>query len=142
MQMAVVVGEYGGKCGVVTLVDLAEEIVGVIAEELARMIVQSHHLRDGTWTVSGMLRPDEVREQTGLAVPESDEYDTVAGYVTQQLGRLAARGDVVEVELDSGADGAVHPVHVTITVERMEGRRIDRLSLTTRALDDEDGEER
>ncbi|TCI98719.1 hemolysin family protein [Aeromicrobium sp. IC_218] len=142
MQMAVVVDEYGGNDGVVTLEDLVEEIVGDIADEHDRMVARSRHRRDGAWTLSGMLRPDEVREQTGVSVPESDEYETIAGYVTQQLGRLAERDDVLEVELDGVADGVTRRVMVTLTVDRMEGRRIDRVSLTTRTLDDEEGEDR
>ncbi len=79
MQMAIVVDEYGGTDGVVTLEDLVEEIVGDIADEHDRLSSRSRHRRDGTWSLSGLLRPDEVEEQTGIALPEGEDYETIAG---------------------------------------------------------------
>jgi CBS domain containing-hemolysin-like protein len=133
MQMAVVVDEYGGTDGVVTLEDLVEEIVGDIADEHDRLSSQSRHRRDGTWSLSGLLRPDEVQEQTGIALPESDDYETIAGLVHAELGHIAARGDQVTLTVDRTPDDDeddAEPLTVTLTVERMEGRRIDRVSLT------------
>lgn len=137
MQMAIVVDEYGGTDGVVTLEDLVEEIVGDIADEHDRPSARSRHRRDGTWSLSGLLRPDEIEEQTGVALPTSDDYETVAGLVHAQLGRIAERGDVVTLSLERTAgddDDAPEPLAVSLTVERMEGRRIDRVSLTTDAV--------
>ncbi len=133
MQMAVVVDEYGGNDGVVTLEDLVEEIVGDIADEHDRVSERSRHRRDGTWSLSGLLRPDEVEEQTGVSLPENDDYETIGGLMHAQLGRIAMRGDVVTLQVDPpGDDGdeEPEPLDVTLTVERMEGRRVDRLSLT------------
>ncbi len=133
MQMAVVVDEYGGTDGVVTLEDLVEEIVGDIADEHDRLSSRSRHRRDGTWSLSGLLRPDEVEEQTGIALPESEDYETIAGLIHVELGRIAQRGDVVTLSLDRTPDDTEddpEPLHVTLAVERMEGRRIDRVSLT------------
>jgi len=114
-QMAIVVDEYGGTAGLVTLEDLVEELVGEVADEHDRA-------RAGvTGTAAEMLfpadlRPDELREQTGIDVPVGDDYDTVAGYVLLELGRMPEQGDAVRLP-----DGAV------LRVERMEGRRISRL---------------
>ncbi|MEJ7633757.1 hemolysin family protein [Aeromicrobium sp.] len=133
MQMAVVVDEYGGTDGVVTLEDLVEEIVGDIADEHDRLSARSRHRRDGTWSLSGLLRPDEVEEQTGLALPENEDYETIAGLIQFELGHIGARGDVVTLTLDRGHDHAeeeAEPLIVKLTIERMEGRRIDRVSLT------------
>ncbi|RYJ07605.1 MAG: HlyC/CorC family transporter [Actinomycetales bacterium] len=133
MQMAVVVDEFGGTDGIVTLEDLIEEIVGDIADEHDRLNARSRHRRDGTWSLSGLLRPDEVLEQTGVALPESDDYETIAGLVLVELGRLAVRGDVVDLEVDPTPDDDEddpEPLHVRLTVDRVEGRRIDRISLT------------
>src|SRR5699024_1339135 len=88
MQMAVVADEYGGTDGVVTIEDLVEEIVGDIADEHDRLPTQSRHRPDGTWTLSGLLRPDEVAAQTGVYLPEGDDYETIAGLVNERLGRL------------------------------------------------------
>lgn len=138
-QMAIVVDEYGGTDGVVTLEDLVEEIVGDIADEHDRLSERSRHRRDGTWSLSGLLRPDEVFEQTGVKLPESEDYETIAGLVLERLGRLAVRGDVVTLEVDSTPENdedEVEPLTVHLTVERLEGRRIDRLALTIDAPDE------
>ncbi len=137
MQMAIVADEYGGTDGIVTLEDLVEEIVGDIADEHDRLSSRSRHRRDGTWSLSGLLRPDEVEEQTGVALPESENYETIAGLVNAELGRLAERGDVVTLSLDRTPDeddDDPEPLIVTLTVERLEGRRIDRVSLTVDAV--------
>ncbi|GAA2087007.1 HlyC/CorC family transporter [Aeromicrobium tamlense] len=139
-QMAIVVDEYGGTDGIVTLEDLVEEIVGDIADEHDRLSERSRHRRDGTWSLSGLLRPDEVFEQTGVKLPESEDYETIAGLVLEQLGRLAVRGDVVTLEVDSTPENDeddVEPLTVHLAVERLEGRRIDRLALTIDAPDEE-----
>ena len=144
MQMAVVVDEYGGTDGVVTLEDLVEEIVGDIADEHDRLSSRSRHRRDGTWSLSGLLRPDEVEEQTGIALPEDDDYETIAGLINQHLGRLAKRGDSVSITLEQTPemeDDDIEPETVRLAVERMDGRRIDRVSLTVEAEFDEEAED-
>ncbi|MCW2806537.1 MAG: HlyC/CorC family transporter, partial [Marmoricola sp.] len=78
-QMAIVSDEYGGTAGVVTLEDVVEEIVGDIADEHDRSGARLRRRPDGSWIVSGLLRPDEVQDATGLALPEHEDYDTVAG---------------------------------------------------------------
>ncbi|WP_332643957.1 hemolysin family protein [Aeromicrobium sp.] len=132
MQMAVVVDEYGGTDGVVTLEDLVEEIVGDIADEHDRLSARSRHRRDGTWSLSGLLRPDEVEEQTDIALPEGEDYETIAGLIHVELGRIAARGDEVVLHLERRGedDEETEQLRVTLRVDRMEGRRIDRVSLT------------
>lgn len=129
-QMAVVLDEYGGQAGIVTLEDVVEEIVGDIADEHDRMGDRFRQRRDGSWSISGMLRPDEVEDVTGWALPEDDDYDTVAGLVVKRLGRLAAVGDRVEVACAPGREQESWEAgQVALTVERLDGRRIDRLRL-------------
>ncbi|MCS5721349.1 hemolysin family protein [Herbiconiux sp. CPCC 203407] len=113
-QMAVVMDEYGGTAGVVTLEDLVEELVGELVDEHDRTRAGVVHSRGDT-TFPGMLRPDELADQAGIAVPEDGPYETVAGFVMSELGRLPAVGD--QVGLPGGA----------LRVERLDGRRIDRL---------------
>jgi CBS domain containing-hemolysin-like protein len=143
MQMAVVVDEYGGTDGVVTLEDLVEEIVGDIADEHDRLSDHSRIRGDGTWSLSGLLRPDEVAEQTGLLLPESDDYETIAGLVHAELGHIARRGDevVLTAQPVREPDDDTHhdPVTVRLTVERMQGRRIDRLVLAREEPGDQEG---
>jgi CBS domain containing-hemolysin-like protein len=98
LQMAVVVDEYGGTGGIVTLEDLIEEIVGDVHDEhdgAERARVQS--LVDGGWLVSGLLRADEVAEATGFEMPEGP-YETLAGLVLAHLGRLPDVGDDLVVD--------------------------------------------
>ena len=116
-QMAVVVDEYGGTAGVATLEDLVEELVGELADEHDRTRAGVVRSRDSL-TFPGMLRPDELLERTGLRIPEEGPYETAAGFVMSELGRLPVVGD--ELELETGI----------LRVERLDGRRIDRIRFT------------
>jgi CBS domain containing-hemolysin-like protein len=131
-QLAVVLDEYGGHAGIVTLEDVIEEIVGDIADEHDRLGDQVQRRRDGSWLISGLLRPDEVEDLTGVALPESEDYDTVAGLVMQVLGRVPVAGDIAEVavaDVHRDEDDRPHDRKVTLTVEHMDALRIDRLTL-------------
>ena len=128
-QMAVVLDEYGGHAGIVTLEDVVEEIVGDISDEHDRLGSRARLRRDGSWTLSGLLRPDEVEDLTGVALPEHEDYDTVAGLVLRELGRMPLAGDVVEVLAPRRVDDAMVEDRAKLTVDRLDGLRIDRLTL-------------
>ncbi len=132
-QMAIVSDEYGGTAGVVTLEDVVEEIVGDIADEHDRYGSRLRQRPDGSWIVSGLLRPDEVQDAIGLSLPEDEDYDTIAGLLVRELGRIPARGDRVVVPLPVVLpdDDDEEPVqeHALMRVERMDGLRVDRISL-------------
>jgi CBS domain containing-hemolysin-like protein len=95
-QLAVVVDEYGGTAGVVTLEDIVEELVGNIEDEYDPAEPECRALGDGTWLVPGSWRMDETVRDTGIALPEGD-YETVGGLVMEQLGRVPEVGDVITV---------------------------------------------
>jgi magnesium and cobalt exporter, CNNM family len=98
LQVAVVVDEYGGTAGIVTLEDLIEEIVGDVRDEHDRAEqARVRRLGRGSWLVSGLLRPDEVAEATGFAIPEGS-YETLAGMVLARLGRIPDVGDHLTVD--------------------------------------------
>jgi CBS domain containing-hemolysin-like protein len=118
LQLALVVDEYGGTAGVVTLEDVVEEIVGEVSDEHDRSRLGVVRRRDGSYSLPGLMRPDEVRESVGVMVPDGPAYETVGGYVMSVLGRVPVVGDQVEVP---GLPGVV------LRVERMDGRRVDRL---------------
>jgi magnesium and cobalt exporter, CNNM family len=126
-QLAVVVDEYGGTSGLVTLEDAIEELVGEVADEHDRSRITARRGRDGRWTVPGSWRPDEVRERIGAPVPDGPAYETVAGFVMAALGRVPVVGDIVEVH------------HWAVSVEAMADRRVERLRF--RPLDPERDEE-
>ncbi|WP_436699594.1 hemolysin family protein [Nocardioides sp. BYT-33-1] len=129
-QMAIVLDEYGDHAGIVTLEDVIEEIVGDIADEHDRLGHRGRLRRDGTWSLSGLLRPDEVEDLTEVELPESEDYDTVAGLVLKLLGRIPQSGDSVVVPLPvTGEDDDEQPRRAILTVDHMDGRRVDRISM-------------
>jgi CBS domain containing-hemolysin-like protein len=123
-QMAIVVDEYGGTAGVATLEDLVEELVGEVADEHDRTRADVVVLPEST-LFPGMLRPDELRDRVGVHVPEDGPYETIAGFVMSELGRLPLVGD--EVPFNGGV----------FRVERLDGRRIDRIRYTPTPEPDE-----
>ncbi|GGO92016.1 membrane protein [Nocardioides phosphati] len=141
-QLAVVLDEYGGHAGIVTLEDVVEEIVGDISDEHDRLGARVHRRRDGSWSLSGLLRPDEVEDETGIELPEHDDYDTIAGLVLRALGRVPMAGDVALVDLQADPERPAVRRTARLHVERMDGRRIDRIRLTVEeSADPEAGED-
>ncbi|MBV8860366.1 MAG: HlyC/CorC family transporter [Mycobacterium sp.] len=128
LQTAMVVDEYGGTAGMVTVEDLIEEIVGDVRDEHDDATPDVVAAEDG-WRVSGLLRIDEVADATGYRGPEG-QYETISGLVLQELGRIPVRGDVVQL---SGYEPDGLPSTAArweAKVVRMDGRRIDQLELT------------
>jgi len=128
LQTAMVVDEYGGVAGMVTVEDLIEEIVGDVRDEHDDTTPDVMASGNG-WRVSGLLRIDEVAAATGYHAPEG-EYETIGGLVLQELGRIPVSGDTVQLsgyETDGIPEG---PAHWQARVIRMDGRRIDLLDLT------------
>ena len=115
-HLAIVVDEYGGTAGIVTLEDLVEELIGDIRDEYDVADSEPRRLRGGEVEVDGLLNLHEFAEQTGIDLPEGP-YETAAGFVLARLGEVPAVGQSVEV--------AEH----RITVTEMDGRRIARLRI-------------
>lgn len=116
-HISIVLDEYGGTAGLVTLEDLLEEIVGEVSDPFDAIAPEVQILPDGVALVDGLTLIEDVNEQLGLDLQEPD-YDTIAGYVLGKLGRIPRPDDVVE------GDG------LSIRVEEMDGLRIARVALT------------
>jgi CBS domain containing-hemolysin-like protein len=115
-HMAIVLDEYGGTAGLVTMEDLLEEIVGEILDESDETEELPPPTRAGEVVVPGSTHIGELNDQYGLSIPD-DDYTTIGGFVFGALGRLPAVGDRVS------AGGA------TLTIREMDGRRVESLSL-------------
>ncbi len=115
-HIAIVLDEYGGTAGLVTLEDLLEEIVGEVSDQFDAANPEIVTLPDGTILIDGLTLIEEVNDQLGLALNDP-HYDTIAGYALGKLGRIPKPGDVYE--------GATYQMRV----ESMDGLRIARLAL-------------
>jgi CBS domain containing-hemolysin-like protein len=121
LQMAIVVDEYGGTAGIATLEDLIEELVGELGDEHDRAKLGVTRGANSSILFPGMIRPDELIEMA-IKVPATGAYETVAGYIMAVLGRIPAVGD--EVAIEGGL----------LRVERMDGRRVDRVRFKPEVL--------
>lgn len=126
LQMAVVVDEYGGTAGAVTLEDVVEELVGEVADEHDRTRGQLARQPDGSWVLPGVTRPDELHEATGLRVPDDGPWETLGGLLMARLGRVPVDGDEV-------VEGRVR-----LRVERMDARRVERVRVSEPVEDEGD----
>jgi len=115
-HIAIVLDEFGGTAGLVTLEDLMEEIVGEVSDPFDTASPEFETLPDGSILIDGLTLIDDVDEQLGLNL-HNPYYDTIAGYVMGRLDRIPEVNDVVET------DG------LNIRVEEMDGMRISRVSL-------------
>jgi putative hemolysin len=120
MPMALVVDEYGGVEGLVTIEDLIEEIVGEIRDEADREQRPVERLRDGSYLVDASLSIRDLAEQYHLPFPESAEYETLAGFVLTQLQRIPRGGEIVTHQ------------DWRLTIVDMDGRRIARVKVERR----------
>ncbi|NIN69261.1 MAG: DUF21 domain-containing protein [Anaerolineae bacterium] len=119
MQVAIVIDEYGGTAGMVTLAELVEEIVGRLTDEWVTepLLVQ---IDEHTIQVNGLMRIDEVNRESSVDLPEDDDYDTVAGFILHQLRRIPRKGE------------GLHYGDLNITVQEMKGPRIEQVLIKTK----------
>jgi CBS domain containing-hemolysin-like protein len=128
LQTALVVDEYGGTAGMVTVEDLIEEIVGDVRDEHDDEAPDVVPAGRG-WQISGLLRIDEVAGATSFRASEGD-YETIGGLVLEKLGHIPEEGESIELEAFDPDGPLEDPNRWLATVVRMDGRRIDLLELT------------
>ena len=116
VQIAVIVDEYGGTSGIITLEDLLESIVGNIQDEFDHEEEEIQRVSDNTFTVDGSTSIDEISDLVGVTLPEGD-YDTIAGLVMEMLGRIPKQGE----------HPCIHIANLSITVQKVEENRIAKL---------------
>ena len=129
-QMAVVVDEYGGTAGIVTLEDIVEAIVGNIQDEYDHEDEEFSRINETTFTIEGITNIDEIDELTGKKLPEGD-YDTVAGFIISELGYLPKDGEMNEVMFEN----------LKFTVLAVDNRRIEKIRVEILPEEKKDDEE-
>ncbi|ADJ26703.1 protein of unknown function DUF21 [Dehalogenimonas lykanthroporepellens BL-DC-9] len=117
-RMTVLVDEYGGTAGVVSLSRLMEEIVGPVGDELAGAEKDFESINENTFQVDGGMRIEEANEQIGIELPEDDEYETIAGFILKQLGQIPRQGQVMRFN------------GLKLVITRMRGKKIEEVLVT------------
>ena len=130
IQIAVVVDEYGGTAGLITLEDLIESILGNIQDEYDNEAEEIFRVSENEFTVDGTTSIDEISDLTGVELPEGD-YDTIAGLVTDLLGRIPKEGEHASVQVKN----------LDITVLSVEDQRLSRLLIVRGEPAEEDYDE-
>ena len=126
-HMAIVLDEYGGTAGIVTMEDLVEEIVGEISDEYDMQTNEIETIREGEYIVDGSTRIEELNEMIGTDI-ESEHYESIGGFMIQLLGRLPRQGESVEC------------MNTRFIIENVEKNRIKKIRvLMSEALPDEEG---
>jgi putative hemolysin len=119
-HLAIVVDEYGGTAGIITLEDLVEELIGDIRDEYDVAEPETTRSLTGEMEVDGLLNLDDFEDETGITLPEGP-YETVAGFIVQRLGHVPRVGEATTY------DGYV------LVVRELDGRRIARVRVTPMA---------
>lgn len=112
-----VVDEYGGTAGMVTLGELTEEIIGDIGDELIEERKEFVVTGDNTFQLDGGIRIEEANQELGLDLPEGD-YETVAGFILSHLGRIPKQGEQLKYR------------HLKFVITEMQGVKIERIVVT------------
>jgi putative hemolysin len=114
-RMTVVVDEFGGTAGIVSLSRLVEEIVGPVGDELADIEKDYEPINEYTFSIDGGMRIEEANEEMGLNLPEGDDYETVAGFVLDLLGHIPKEGERLKYK------------SLKIVITEMRGMKIEKI---------------
>ena len=117
-RMAVVIDEFGGTAGVVSLSRLVEKIVGPVGDELADAEREYEKISANTFQIDGGMRIEEMNEEMGLELPESEDYETIAGFILSRIGHIPRQGEQLRYR------------DVRIVVTKMRAMKIEEVLLT------------
>ena len=121
-RMAIVVDEYGGTAGIVSLSRLMEEIVGPVGDELAKVEKEYESINEYTFQIDGGLRIEQANDELGLGLPEGD-YETVAGFILHLIGRIPKQGQTIKYK------------DLKVVVTKMKANKIEEVLLTKEKKD-------
>jgi len=115
--MVIVIDEYGGTAGLVTLEEMAEEIVGRLSDELAVTPSLVETIDERTVEIDAQLRVDEINEELDLHLPEGEDYETVAGFILYLLRYIPREGEQLRY------------ANLRMTIIKMKGPKIERVQI-------------
>ena len=114
-HMAIILDEYGGTLGIITIEDLLEEIVGEIRDEFDQEEENIQQIRETLYDIKGETSIEDLNEEVGIDIPISEEYETVSGYIQSELGRVAELNDQVKKD------------NYILKVLEIDNKRIDKV---------------
>lgn len=124
-SLAIVVDEFGGTAGMVTLEDLVEEIFGDIEDEHDRRKLIARKTGENTYELSGRMEIERINEMFDLDLPESDDYQTIAGYIVNRLEVIPNQGEQHTID------------QFTVTITKKSGARLELITLTVNPTDND-----
>ncbi|MFZ2544595.1 MAG: hemolysin family protein [Candidatus Saccharimonadales bacterium] len=132
LQIAIVIDEFGGTDGIVTIEDVLEELVGDVRDEHDQTQPDIQKKSDDTWLVSGLMRPDEIADQINIVLPDEDDVETLGGLIIHHLERIPDVKDIVQVP---AVDSEGNSLLVDLLVKKMDANRVDRVLLSVREIE-------
>jgi len=120
-HMAIVVDEYGGTAGLITLEDVIEEIVGEIRDEYDKETPLVKQIEENTWLVDGKINIEDLNESLGLSIPTEEDYESLGGFIFSQIGRIPQEKE------------EVHYQNLHLIVEKVHRQRIKKVRLVREA---------
>ena len=117
-RMAVVIDEFGGTAGIVSLSRLVEKIVGPVGDELADAEKEYEQINANTYQIDGGMRIEEINDEMGLELPESEDYETIAGFILSRIGHIPRQGEQLRYR------------DIRIVITKMRAMKIEEVLLT------------